>query len=269
MTEFSEKNTGTMEQSISLRMMADFYKQFGDYERASAYYADFAAMNEKHMRELRETQLKLFRTTKNTEAEIRRLKRKMRKSEELVSLEPLTKLLNRSALLRVSAEFIDLAAQRKQKVGAIFLDIDFFKEYNDTYGHAAGDDVIVEVARACRKQETANVRFARYGGDEFFGITRGLSDEEVSEIARRIALSVRKADIPHEKNPNGGRITLSVGVVNVAITDSTNTILEIVNYADKAVYYAKNAGKNAIYRLDHGSDGDENPGATFVRIDFE
>ena len=71
-------------------------------------------------------------------------------------------------------------------------------------------------------------------------------------------------EIPNEKNPNGGRITLSVGVVNVLITDKTDTIIEIANYADKAVYYAKNAGKNAVYMLEHKAG----KAADFIKIDF-
>lgn len=173
----------------------------------------------------------------------------------------------RSALLRISSDFIALAAKKKQKVGAIFIDIDCFKECNDTYGHARGDEIIREVARICRKQETPNIRFARYGGDEFFGLTRGMTDDEVCDVARKICRAVKSAGIPNEKNPNGGRLTLSVGVVNVVITEKTDTILEIANYADKAVYHAKSAGRNAIYELVRDSDAKDS-GVSYVRIDF-
>lgn len=180
----------------------------------------------------------------------------------------MTKLFNRAALLKISSEFIAAAAKKKQKIGAIFIDIDYFKECNDTYGHAKGDEIIKEVAAACKAEEASNIRFARYGGDEFFGITRGLDDKEVADTARRICRRIRKADIPNEKNPHGQRITLSAGVVNVAITDRTDTIIEIANYADKAVYYAKNAGKNAIYLLDHDRSGKNGKTAGFIKIDF-
>ncbi len=154
------------------------------------------------------------------------------------------------------------------KVGAIFVDIDFFKECNDTYGHARGDEIILKVADACRKEETKNVRFSRYGGDEFFGITRGLTDEKVLNIARRIARTIRDADLPHVNNPNGGRITLSIGVVNMTINDRTNTILDIANNADKALYYAKSAGKNVIYQQIISDPEANEKGVTYVKIDF-
>ncbi|MCR5323666.1 MAG: GGDEF domain-containing protein [Lachnospiraceae bacterium] len=117
-------------------------------------------------------------------------------------------------------------------------------------------------------EETANVRFARYGGDEFLGLTYGLEDDQVADIARRICIRIRKADIPNRNNPNGKRVTLSVGIVNVAVTGDTDTIIQIANYADKAVYYSKNAGKNCIHLLDYGRTNVEGEDDPFVRIDF-
>lgn len=268
MTVYAEKCPGTLEQLLAASMMANYYKTFGEYRLASEYFSKYEALNERKEREQKAMQMTLHKTSQKTEADIRRLRKTMKEKEELASLEPTTKLLNRSALLRVSAEFIESAAKRKQRIGAIFLDIDCFKECNDTYGHAKGDEIIREVGRACRRQETANVRFARYGGDEFFGITRGLTDDEVCGVARRICQTIRSADIPHVNNPAGGRITLSVGVVNMDVSDRIDTILEIANYADKAVYYAKNAGRNAIYQLTYDGFGDERNSAAFVKIDF-
>lgn len=265
MTVFAEKNTGTLEQLFATRMLAYYYKDFGEYQRAAEYFAKYDELNEKKMRELKEMQMKLHTTTRRTEAEIRKLKRKMRENEDLVSRDPLSKLLNRSALLRVSSEFIESASKKRQKVGVIFIDIDCFKECNDTYGHARGDEIIRRVAGVCRRQETKNVRFARYGGDEFFGITKDLDDEGVRAIARRICRDIRNADIPNEKNPNGGRLTLSVGVINVPITNRTDTILEIANVADKALYHAKSAGRNVIYELDRDED---KGGASYVKVEF-
>lgn len=265
---YAANNTGTVEQLFASRMMANYYKAFGDYRLAAEYFAKYEELNERQMREMKEMQMKIHQTTRDTETEIRKLKRQMRENEDLALRDPLTKLLNRSALLRVSAEFISTAAKKRQKVGAIFIDIDCFKECNDTYGHAKGDEIIKAVANVCRGQETKNVRFARYGGDEFFGITRGLTHEEVCDVARRICKEIQRAGIPNEMNPSGGKLTLSVGIADVAITDKTDTILEIANYADKALYYAKNAGKNTIYELIHGDKGAKDSGATYNKIEF-
>ena len=266
MDTYSENNSETIAQLVVLRTYADFCKRFGDFEKASDYYEKLEEVTDRRMHELEGTHLGLHKSVKEADAELSRLQRKMRKTEKQYSLEPMTKLLNRAALLKISSEFIETAAKKKKNVGAIFIDIDCFKECNDTYGHQKGDEIIREVARACKAEESVNVRFARYGGDEFFAITRGLSDGEVADVARRVCRRIREADIPNEKNPHGGRLTLSSGVVNVAISERANTIIDIANYADKALYHAKNAGRNAIFLLDHG-DGRQND-ADYVKIEF-
>lgn len=268
MRDYSEKKPDTIDQLVACRAMADYYNGFGETGRAIEYYKRLDELYFKRLSELKEIQLDVHRRMQDADAEIRKLSKKIRQSEESASIEPLTKLLNRSALLKVSAEFIALAEKRKEKVGAIFIDIDLFKECNDTYGHATGDEIIKTVAQACRREDAENVRFARYGGDEFFGITHGLKDSEVVEIARRISDRIRKADIPNEKNPNGHRVTLSVGVVNVAISERTNTIIDIANYADKAAYHAKDSGKNAIYLLEYELTDRGTVNTSFVKIDF-
>ena len=268
MSVYSEQEPDTIGQLFVYRMMSDYYNGFGEKDRALECYKKLDELFERRVRELQDMQMDVFKMMKNANAEIDKLKKKMRESEALYSLESMTGLLNRSALLSLSAEFIETAAKKKQKVGGIFIDIDCFKECNDTYGHARGDEIIKEVANVCKKEETANVRFARYGGDEFFGITRGLDDGAVVEIARRICKNIRDEKIPNEKNKNGRIITLSVGVVNVAITDHTDTIIEIANFADKALYHAKDSGRNAVYLLDYNEADKKGKNAAFVKVDF-
>jgi diguanylate cyclase (GGDEF)-like protein len=212
--------------------------------------------------------LNIHKILKDADSSINRLNKKVIETENRANRDPMTKLLNRSAMLKVSEEFIGKAAKNKEKIGAIFIDIDFFKECNDTYGHAKGDEIIKEVARACQKEESERVCFARYGGDEFLGLTCGLEDGAVTEIARKICSRIRKADIPNKKNPNGHRVTLSVGIVNVEVTKKTDTIIQIANYADKAVYYSKNSGKDCIHLLDYGHKNSKSKNDPFVRIEF-
>ena len=192
---------------------------------------------------------------KLADLELNKLNRQIKEKDYLVSREPLTGLLNRSALLTVASDFIDKASKRKHKVGAIFVDIDFFKECNDTYGHAKGDEIIKLVAEICKKQESSNVRFARYGGDEFFGIAHGLKDEDVISIAKNIAESIRLNNIPNENSPYK-LLTLSIGVINVGIEENTKTIIDMIKFADKAMYHAKNDGKNTIYLLNYNIDSE-------------
>lgn len=268
MADYAERNPDTIEQLCSCRMIAEYYRSIGEYELALDAYERLDELYDKRLNEVKAIQLNVHRRMQEADVEINKLNRRIKENEKLVSREPLTGLLNRAALLRVSSEFIETAAKKKERVGAIFIDIDYFKECNDTYGHAKGDEIIREIARVCQKEDKGNVRFARYGGDEFFGITHGLNDGELAEIAKRIAARIREADIPNEKNPNGHRVTLSIGLVNVSIAERTNTIIDIANYADKAVYHAKSTGKNSIYMLDHSGEEAEESSTAFVRIDF-
>ena len=262
---YAEKRTNTMEQLIAYRAMAEYHKSFGEASRAFECYEHLDKLFEDRLNDLTGIQFNVYKRMKSADAEIGRVKKTMRQKEAQFALEPLTGLLNRSALLKVSSEFIESASKRKQKVGAIFIDIDCFKGCNDTYGHARGDEIIREIARICRTQENANVRFARYGGDEYFGITKGLTDEQVAGIAQNICRAARDENIPNATSLHDGRLTLSVGIVNVLINDRADTIIEIANFADKAVYHAKNHGKNAIYKLDY-SETDQK--GNYVKIDF-
>lgn len=264
MKEYAAEMTGVTEQLIACRTLAEYYAKKGDEKQAISYYEKLEILHEKYRNELNRVQLSSHIRETGTEAEIQRLKKKLSKTEELAFLDPLSKLLNRSALLRVASDFIDAAAKKKEKIGAIFIDIDFFKQCNDIYGHSKGDEIICEVARACKKEELQFIRFARYGGDELFGITKGLDDDKVLEIAKRICDRIRRADIPNIGNSNGQRVTLSVGVANVPITGQVDTIIEIANYADKALYYAKNTGKNRICVLEHGRKDENGKEAMFV-----
>ena len=249
MKVFEEKGKGALEETLAYRFMADYHRGKNDYQKAAEYYAKLDEIYEKRMKEQKGSQCKAYIKMKLADMELNRINKKMKEQEFLASREPLTGLLNRSALLDISTEFIAQAYKRKQKVGAIFVDIDYFKECNDTYGHTRGDEIIKLVADICKKEESDNIRFARYGGDEFFGITRGLKDEDVLAIAKRICSSINSKAIPNEHSPYK-LLTISVGVINVPVNDNTKTIIDMVKFADKAMYHAKNDGKNTIYQLD-------------------
>ena len=268
LTEYGRNNSHTMVQLTVTGTLADYYREIGDTERAVEYYERLAKLYEARTRELKQVQLNIHKSLKDADASITRLRRQILESEERADKDHMTGLLNHAAMLRIGGEFIEAASKKKAKIGAVFIDIDCFKKCNDTYGHAKGDEIIKAVAKACLAQETDSVRFARYGGDEFLGLTCGLDDSAVADIARRICRTIRRAAIPNEGSPNGGIVTLSVGIVNVPVTHGTDSIIQIANYADKAVYYSKKAGKNCIHLLDHDRSDADGENDQFVRIEF-
>jgi diguanylate cyclase (GGDEF)-like protein len=266
-TAYCSRNTTTMDRLLLNSTMADFYKSTGKPEKALIYYERLEALYKDRTRELKQIQLDIHKSIKSADSSINKLNRMILESEDRAKKDSLTGLLNRSALIRTGGEFIETAYRKKQKVGVIFIDIDHFKECNDNYGHAKGDEIIKEVADICRKEESDTVRFARYGGDEFLGMTLGLSDADVAGIASRIRKRILEAEIPNIKSPYSSRLTISAGVVNVPVTDRQDTIIRIANYADKAVYHSKRAGKNCIHMLDYISTANDEKEGSFVRIE--
>lgn len=265
---YSDSTGHVLDQIIAFRVQADYFKTIGDTRNALAYYEKLNELYVKHRVEEMAMHLATRKKIEATERAVKSLLRKIKASEESAEREPLTGLMNRTALLKTAADFVERARKENKKLGGIFVDIDFFKQYNDTYGHSKGDEVIKAVADACRREDCASVRFARYGGDEFFALVFGRSDEAVQKIAVRICTTMREAAIAHEKNPNGGRVTLSIGVANIEMSGGDETILDLINYADKAVYQSKARGKDMICAFDLNRFDESGKRDPYIKIEY-
>ena len=245
--DYAKKTDMTIDKITAYRLQAEYFDATHNAPQALRIYRRLNELYERRTLEMKEAQLSVEKQTEAMNREVQRIRRQVKEQEKLIEREPLTKLLNRNALPRVMGEFMETATEKHKKIGAIFIDIDYFKEFNDTYGHTKGDAVIRTVSKLCLKEECARIKFARYGGDEFFGVILGHTDEQIAELARRIYAGVKKAKITHAQNLATGHVTLSIGLVNINMTNEINTLLDIVNYADKALYHAKNNGRNCIY----------------------
>lgn len=245
--DYAKKTQHILDKIIECRVMLDYFNKKGDSLKAIEYSIKLNQLYEKRIAEEKTTQLEVHERAEAVNKEVKALMKKVKQSEEIAEKDGLTGLLNRPALLKVTNEFVEIGEKENKKVGGIFMDIDCFKEYNDTYGHAMGDQVIKAIADICIKEENKYVKFARYGGDEFLGITLGYNDIDVNEIAKRIARAVKKEEIKHKNNKNIDRVSVSIGTVNLDM--KTSTIFDIVNLSDKALYEAKRGGKNAIYNF--------------------
>ena len=247
--KYAENTQISLDRIVASRVQAAYFDKTGDDLRALKHYRILNECYIERELSLKNSQLIVEKKTEALNKEMRAFIRELQKRERLLEREPLTKLLNRNALSKVMNEYVDEAKEKGKKVGAIFLDVDYFKQYNDTYGHAKGDECLKAVAAICAKEETNNVKFARYGGDEFFGIMLGYSDEKVAEMAKRLAKSIKNLAIPHAGNPNGKKVTLSIGLINMYIGPDKN-LIDVVNYSDKALYHSKERGKNCVYMFD-------------------
>jgi diguanylate cyclase (GGDEF)-like protein len=132
-----------------------------------------------------------------------------------------------------------------RNISLLMIDIDYFKNYNDTYGHLMGDDVIKEVSNAIHDNIRKDDILSRFGGEEFLLLLEGVSASKVQDIALKIKKSVSDLNIKNEAS-SFGFVTISIGVVNVTVGDGYG-VKEALDFADKALYKAKSLGRNKVY----------------------
>ena len=154
--------------------------------------------------------------------------------------DPLTGLANRRSLDNELARVCEQAKQDGQKIAVAMIDVDYFKAYNDRYGHLKGDDALRGVASALKSVARRTDLVARYGGEEFVAIFPDMAQPDF--ILRRLAAAIEALDIPHGASPLG-RLTISCGCV-VFDAGCGMTPAEFLAAGDEALYEAKNGGRN-------------------------
>jgi diguanylate cyclase (GGDEF)-like protein len=164
--------------------------------------------------------------------------------EELASIDPLTSLANRRKFDHV-LEMEWLASQREQtQLTILMLDIDFFKPYNDHYGHPAGDVVIKKVAKVLSRQFSRPRDFvARYGGEEFVVILPNTCGEDILAKMDECCRAVEALSITHDYSQASDHITVSIGGVGCTPTSDIDAA-SVVEAADAHLYLAKGSGRN-------------------------
>ena len=131
-----------------------------------------------------------------------------------------------------------------EKLSLIFMDIDYFKHYNDLYGHQKGDEALKKIGKLLKNIARENDLVARYGGEEFAIILPNTSEEEATKIAERIRNKVEKTYFEGQENQPNANFTVSVGIA--AFPDKAKSELELVKCADDALYRAKFFHKNRV-----------------------
>lgn len=158
--------------------------------------------------------------------------------------DPLTGLVNRRYFQERLTDEIERALRGGHPLSMLMIDIDFFKEYNDANGHPAGDRALVLAARTLRGNMRSIDLVSRFGGEEFAVILPETRKTEALEIGERIRAEVEMICFPGEENLKKGKLTISLGVAE--FPEDSQDIKSLVRRADKALYKAKNAGRNRI-----------------------
>jgi diguanylate cyclase (GGDEF)-like protein len=157
--------------------------------------------------------------------------------------DPLTDAMNRGEFMRRADMLIAAAQTRGTPVSVLALDIDRFKEVNDTHGHPGGDVILMEFARVTMRCLRADDIFGRIGGEEFAVAIAGLSAEDTEEVAERIRSSFAGTTMTLDGEPVSA--TVSIGIA-VGRADGGSNIASLIKAADRALYEAKNSGRNRV-----------------------
>lgn len=164
---------------------------------------------------------------------------------EKASTDMMTHLKLKFFFFNLLTEEIDNAFVNNENLAVLMLDIDFFKKFNDTYGHECGDYVLIQVAELIKDSLRESDVASRYGGEEFTVLLNKTKKEEAMLVAERIREKIESNDFVF--NGQHLHVTVSVGV---SVFDTKENMVyspnEIVNQADKALYISKNSGRNKV-----------------------
>lgn len=180
---------------------------------------------------------------KDTEQKLIELQKQL---EELSFKDGLTGVFNRRMFDSVMEVEWANAKRNRQPLSLIMLDIDYFKQYNDYYGHIQGDECLKRVANvlACVATRSRDF-FARYGGEEFILVLPETDEAAAFKIAERCRNVIFKAQIPHEKSLVSQLLTISIGISTITPTRNDEAI-KFIATVDKQLYVAKEKGRNSI-----------------------
>ncbi len=168
-----------------------------------------------------------------------------KKLDEVAHYDVLTQIMNRRGYENMFERFWKDHLRRKATITVMIMDIDFFKKYNDHYGHIQGDQCLRQVAHTLKQALKRPVDvLARYGGEEFVVLLPDTDIEGAMKVANRFIEAMAVANIPHELSDVSPHVSLSIGMAQ-AILDS-ETRKQVLERADKALYQAKEQGRNCV-----------------------
>ena len=136
---------------------------------------------------------------------------------------------------------------RNTAISIILIDIDYFKKYNDCYGHQQGDECLIQVAQTLAKvTKRSTDLLARYGGEEFAAILPFTNAQEALLLAESMRQAIADLEISHAQSEISDKITLSLGIASL-VPEPQNSLTNLIKLADHALYSAKNSGRNRCY----------------------
>jgi diguanylate cyclase (GGDEF)-like protein len=164
--------------------------------------------------------------------------------ERIAAQDSLTGLLNRRAFFGFADAEVARCRREGAPVSAVMVDIDHFKHINDTYGHAAGDRVLQQVATTLRDELRPSDHVCRYGGEEFLALLPDTTASDSFKVGERLRCAIHEASV-NSLEPEPIEVTASVGSATIAL-DTGETLEQLLRSADDALYRAKRSGRNIV-----------------------
>ena len=166
---------------------------------------------------------------------------------ELGVIDPLTNIYNKRYFLDRLKEETSHSRRLKLDISLLMIDIDYFKKVNDSYGHLAGDHILLALAKTLQSMTRHEDIVARYGGEEFVVILRNTDEEGANLLAERIRTSVagNPVEFENQKIP----YSISIGIASLSEKVDFATVDEFIGAADKCLYYSKEHGRNRTTTL--------------------
>jgi diguanylate cyclase (GGDEF)-like protein len=171
---------------------------------------------------------------------------KLREEAILLSYtDDLTGIYNHRFFIQQLTMELERQKRYPSPLSLLMIDIDYFKHYNDTNGHLAGDEVLKAVSMLIQQGVRHSDIVARYGGEEFSAILMNSGKDYATEIAERVRRNVAEARLHNEAAQPNGDLTVSIGVATFS-PPVISTLTDLIREADKALYRAKEAGRNRV-----------------------
>ncbi|MCC7203883.1 MAG: GGDEF domain-containing protein [Phycisphaeraceae bacterium] len=167
------------------------------------------------------------------------------KLEEMANSDPLTGVANRRRFNEFLQEHFQQTLERGKPLSLLVMDVDFFKKFNDTFGHAMGDRILVELAASLQKNAPGGCLVARYGGEEFAVVLPGVDRATATRWAEQTRRGIAESTLVQDEQGQPLKITLSIGVAT-AEGEALCCPERLFKAADQAVYAAKTSGRNCV-----------------------
>jgi len=166
-------------------------------------------------------------------------------TKELTNRDELTKLYNRRYFFERLEKEVERAKRYNRKLSLLMIDIDHFKNYNDTFGHLRGDEVLRKLAMSLENNLRKVDVIARYGGEEFLALLPETNKTSAKRVGEKLRKAIEKTDFHLGEGKLGpGRVTITIGIS--AYPEDCQDAFELLDLADKAMYYGKAQGRNRV-----------------------